>query len=212
VTKRPSRNGFAVLALHVLTQTEPPPLLQIHREGVKPGSEALYAEIESDTARICAAHGCPHPYLAIESLTSPTEVWFFNGYADAGEQKRVDDAYKGNLNLIELMTRNSARKAPITIEPRGVVARYRGTRGEPWTVGRGRFLVITVTKGERQIDGSVFETADGFRFIIGTVHTREQADAAAAAAGPETRVFAVRPRWSFPSKSWVAADEQFWRQ
>jgi hypothetical protein len=51
----------------------------------------------------------------------------------------------------------------------------------------------------------------GTRFAIMPAKSREEADALAAAAGPESIVFAVRSSLSFPAKEWVAADPSFWR-
>lgn len=70
---------------------------------------------------------------------------------------------------------------------------------------------MVVTKGAPGMNGTVFETDDGTRFVIVPAQTREAADAAAA-AGPGSRVFAVRPSWSHPAEDWIAADPQFWRQ
>ena len=85
------------------------------------------------------------------------------------------------------------------------------SRGVPWILGQGRFLVITVTESQSRIDGTVFEAPDGTRFILSPVQTRREADSAAAAAGPESRIFEVRPSWSFPAKEWIALDPAFWR-
>jgi hypothetical protein len=192
---------------------EPPRILQIHREPLRPGCEAAYGELEADTARICAELGCPHPYLGIEALTGPKEVWFFNGYGSLAEQKQVVDAYARNTTLIAALEKNSRRKAPLTAEPVGLFANYRQdlSGGTPWSLGQGRFLVITVTKSNRQIEGTVFEASDGTRFIMKPAQTREEADAAAALAGPESNIFAIRPAWSFPAKVWIAADSEFWQ-
>ena len=205
-------SGSLVLVLYVTLQSIPPPLLQIHHEGILSGREADYAAIEDDTARLCADLGCPHPYLAAESLSVPTEVWFFNGYRDDAERARVDAAYKANAPLIARMRVNSERKAPITIKPTGVIATYESSRGDSWKPGHGRFLVITVTAANRPLVGSVFATPDRRRFAITATRTREEAEAVVAAASGDTRVFAVRPRWSFPDRSWIAADPDFWRQ
>jgi hypothetical protein len=201
------------LAIQSAAQSPPPQILQIYREGLKPGSEAAYHEIEADTARLQAELACPHPYLAIESLTGPKEVWFFNGYESPAEQKQVVEAYARNTRLLAAITPNSKRKARLTRERVEVFATYRPDLGVgvPWIIGRGRFLVITVTKSKRQISGTVFESADGTRFIVTATQARKEADIAAATAGPDSRVFAVRPAWSFPAKEWIAADSVFWR-
>lgn len=198
--------------MQIAVHPQPPRILQIHRESLKPGSEVAYREIEEDTARLQVKLGCPHPYLAIESLSGSKEVWFFNGYDSAAEQKQMVDDYAQNTTLLTALKRNSARKASLTGEPVSVFAKYRQdlSAGAPWVLGRGRFLVITVTRGISPGHGTVFEAEDGTQFVVMAAETRREADAAAG-ANPQSKVFVVRPSWSFPSKEWIAADSRFWR-
>lgn len=140
-------------------------------------------------------------------------MWFFNGYESAAEQKQVVDDYAKNEPLLAALQANGKRKASLTEQPVSVFANYRNdlTRGVPWILGQGRFLVVTVTKSEQRVDGAVFETPDGERFVIEPAQTISEAEATAAAAGAEARVFAVRPAFSFPAEEWIARDRAFWR-
>ena len=192
---------------------QPPQILQIYGEALKPGTEAAYQEVEVDTARLCAEFRCPHPYLAIETLTGPKEVWFLNGYESSDEQKQVVDDYAKNGSLMAALQQNSRRKAALTRTLLNVFANYRQdlSHGVPWIIGHRRFLVITVIRSGPRIDGTVFEAADGTRFIFRAVQTRREADALAEITGQKSRVFAVRPAWSFPAEEWVVADPAFWR-
>src|SRR5262245_34399157 len=49
------------LVMQIATSAQPPALLQIVREPLKPGSEAAFNAIEEERARISATLGCPHP-------------------------------------------------------------------------------------------------------------------------------------------------------
>jgi hypothetical protein len=191
----------------------PPAILQVVREPLKPGAEAEYRAIEEETARIAIELGCPHPYLGAESLTGSNEVWWFNGYESQDEIKQVEAAYTNNASWMAALVRNSKRKSVLTLPLIEVFAKHRPdlSRGKPWTVGQGRFLVITRTKGNDAIDGTAFEAPDGTRFIVAAARTREEAESKAAKAGRDTHVLAVRPKLSFPAKEWVAADLEFWR-
>ena len=203
---------FAMLALQSF---EPlvPPILQIFREPLKPGAEADYRVIEEETARLAVELQCPHPYLGAESLTGPKEVWWFNGFESHDEVKQVEADYENNSAWMAALTRHSKRKSVLTLPPVGVLTKHRAdlSHGSPWTVGQGRFLVITRTTGDPAIDGTVFEAPDGTRFIVAAAPTRADAEIKAAAAGQSTQVFAVRPEWSYPASEWVAADPEFWR-
>jgi hypothetical protein len=218
------------LAMSASAQKQPPRILEVYRDFLKPRVEAVYRPVEEDASRICAELNCPHSYLAIESLTGPKEVWFLNGYDSVAELKQVADAYEKNAPLLAALDRNVDRKRDLrSSEPFEVFASYRQdlSRGVPWTMGQGRFLVIAIAKERVQIDGTVFETDDRIRWgvngthtrghkddhiqlVVNAAQTREQADALAAATGPQSIIFAVRPYWGMPATEWIAADPSFW--
>src|SRR5712692_8443820 len=152
-----SFGSFLALAMQIAADPQPPQILQIYREPLKPGSEAAYGEIEEDTARICARLKCPHPYLGIESLFGPKEVWFFNGYKSPAERGQVAADYAKNAPLLAALETNSKRKASLSGKSVEVFAEYRKdlSRSPPWILGQGRFLVIRVTRSDARIDGTV---------------------------------------------------------
>jgi hypothetical protein len=201
------------LIMQITSSLQPPSLLQIVREPLRPGGEAAFHAIEEERARISAALGCPHPYLGAESLTGSKEAWWFNGYESPAEKEQVYDAYAKNAPLLEAFQQSAEPKASLTFEPIEVFTSHRPdwSVGAPWRLGDGRFLVITVTRSNRRITGTVFEGPDGTRFIVRPVQTRQEADAVRASAGAESNILAVRPSWSFPAKEWVSADSQFWQ-
>src|SRR5580704_14754908 len=67
----------------------PAPILLIAREPLVAGRENEYREIEEETARLSAKLGCPHPCLAMESLTGPKEIWWFNGFDSSEDQRQA---------------------------------------------------------------------------------------------------------------------------
>jgi hypothetical protein len=77
-------------------------------------------------------------------------------------------------------------------------------------MGQDAFLLITVTKNKPHSDGTVFETPDSVRFVVRAAKTRTEADAKLSAAGPDARIFVIRPEFSMPAAEWVAADPSFW--
>jgi len=189
-------------------------ILLICREPLKPGREAAYSAIEEETARSAVALGCPHPYLAAECVTGSADVWWFNRFESAAEQAHVADAYAKNEQWMSVLKQNSARKSDCTLGLIEAVATYREelSAGSRWSPGAGRFLVMTMTRSRAPTNGTVFETADGLRFVVTPAATRDVADSTRAIAGPESHVLAVRPRWSFPATEWVAADPEFWQR
>jgi hypothetical protein len=212
------------LGMQLSAQAYPAPILLVHREPLRPGSEAAYREVEGDTARLMRSAlplaseqlvQFPNAYLAAEPLTGPKEVWFFTGWGSMADYERVGDDYsrRAPASLVAALQANSKKKAALTLGSVSVFTNYRKdlSRGDPWRIGRGRFLVITVTKRDGPFDGTVFEAADGTRFVIVAARTQEVADRTAARTGSEARVFAVRPYWTRPATEWVFADPDFWQ-
>jgi hypothetical protein len=196
-----------------MTKEPPTNILQIFRETLKPGCATAYKNVEDDTVRICAELKCPHPHIAIESLTGPAEVWWLNAFESNTEKQRVENAYAENRPLMSALEQNSRRKATMTEPPINIYADYRPhlSRGGPWTLRGARLVVVKITRGDLSTEGSVFEAADGLRYIFKPVTTRQQADAEVVKLGHEARLFAVRPYWGFPAQEWIDADPEFWK-
>ena len=197
-----------------MVQEQPPRLLEIFRDFVKPGSEAAFRSVEEDAARICAELGCPHPHLAIESLTGPREVWWLNAFESEAEHQRVVDAYRSNRALTTALKEITRRREGLIFPPIDLLTTYRPDRSgdAPWKLGGARFFVAAMTKRENGLEGSVFEAPQGERFILRPVAEREEANSFASAAGAETRVFAVRPYWGMPASEWIRSDPDFWSE
>jgi hypothetical protein len=190
-----------------------PRILYISREFWKPGHEAALNGIEAEAARTCIGLGVPHPYLGIESLTGSKEVWYINGFASTEELAQVTEAYSKKQELLAAMNKFSQKRAEFESQPNSEGrATYRPelSRGAEWKMGQERFLVIVVTMGNPHSDGAVFESQDGVRFVVTAAKTRTEADVNLSAAGPDAKIFAVRPEFSMPAAEWVASDPSFW--
>ena len=71
------------LATEAETQTAamgPPKVLQIGREQVKPGKNALHEKVEAGWPRLFANAHWPTHWLGVTSLTGPNEAWFLVGF------------------------------------------------------------------------------------------------------------------------------------
>ena len=186
-------------------------VLNISREFPAPASEEKYRKIEEEAARICAEMMCPNPYIGIESLTGPKEAWWINGFESDAALKRVAQQYANNRQLTDALNGIAERKRGLVADSMEAVATYRKelSHGPRWEVGQGRFLIITVTRGRPATDGTVFETADGTRFVIRAARTADEAESKAREGA---QIFAVRQYWSMPAKAWIAADPEFWKR
>ncbi len=202
-----------LLTMSPAAQERPLSKLLIHRDVLKPGNESTYKTIEQDAARFCAELKCPNVHLALESVTAPTEVLWLTAFESEAEKQRIIDAYAANRPLTAALAGISKRREGLLTTDVDIFTAYRAdlSRGDQWKPAGARFVSVTMTKRAALLEGSVFEAPDGTRFGLRAFKTREPADAAAAAIGPEARVFAVRPYWGMPAKDWIAADPEFWK-
>jgi len=201
-----------LLAHSALGQTKPPRILQVYRDFVKPGAEARVDKIEADAARICVELNCPHPYLTLESLTRPTEIWFLNAYESQDEIKQVSDAYQKNEGLMSKLNDIVNQKTPFlrsaSVNTFGKM-REDLSNGARWSMGQGHFLVITMTKNGHQSHGTVYEMEDGTFFSIRSAETQGDAERVSHSSAIG-KIFSVRPMLSLADKNWIVADPEFW--
>ena len=192
-------------------QQTAPRFMYIYRDSLKRGIDSAYRAIENDGAQICADLRCPNPYLGIESLSGAHEAWWLNAFSSEADTTRVAKAYATDRALSESLGMVAKRKAALigTAVQGFAVYRHDLSRGPAWSVARARFIVVTVTRGHRPADGSVWAMADSTLYVLRPVRTRREAEALALRYG--SRVFAVRPNWSMPASQWVVADPDFWR-
>jgi hypothetical protein len=188
--------------------SKPPKLLQVYRDFPKHEKFSEYAKIEEDAARICVELHCPHPFLAMESLTGPREVWFLNGFKSQADRDEVALAYANNAALKAALEQIAARKVGLIADPIELFANFRPgmSRGLPWTLGQATFVVATMTLLSLKVEGTVYETEDGKRLILKSAQSRGESQKLAAAS-PDTQIFAVRPQWSMPGEHWTGCGE-----
>jgi hypothetical protein len=195
-----------------MAQNKPPQLLQIVRERVKVGSETAYDAIEDERARACAEFKCPHPFLALEPLSGPKEVWWLNSFRSETDRQRVTNEYARNGPLMAVFERTSKPKANVTGTSSDLVLEYRPelSRTRRWDLAGMRFLVVSLIQGSVLPNGTAFEAPDGTRFVVRLTKARVEAERLASEAAGATTVLGVRPSWGMPAKEWIHADPRFW--
>jgi|SRR5579871_2154423 len=192
----------------------PPALLQIVQERLNPGAEQAYGGIEEELARLCARMNCPHPYLALVSVTLPLEVWWLNMYASQTEVDRVAQDYERNVALMAAMRELAQGKNGLTSEPIDMITALRRDLSDasPWLIGELRFAVILEKGTPAEASGTVFQAPDGRAFVFASASDRAAADRVATSLGPDARVFEVQPRWSLPDEKWIARNPELWKR
>jgi hypothetical protein len=191
-------------------------LLQVVREPINVGAEAAYAAVETETASACVELRCPHPHLALEPVAGPREIWWFNLFASEANRQRVIDEYSRNGRLMEVLQRNSRRKAAFTGVLVDTLFGYRRdlSRGVALDLTAARFVVVAPASdaidGTVALDGPVFEAEDGTRLVVRPAKTQDEAKRLHTRGGPGTTLLAVLPAWGMPAKDWIVADPDFW--
>ena len=202
---------LALLSPPLRAQGPAPRFMYIYRDSLRRGVDSAYRVIEEDGAQICADLRCPNPYIAIESLSGPHEVWWLNVFATEADTARVANLYATNRALSTALNVVAQRKAGLIGTPvQGFAVYRRDVSSSPaWSVAGARFIVVTVTRDRRPVNGTAWVMADSTLYGLRPVPNRRDADSLARQANG--RVFAVRPNWSMPAPEWVAADRDFWR-
>jgi hypothetical protein len=191
-------------AAPLLAQEHPPQILEIYRDPLRSGGDARYQKIQEEAARICAEQQCPHPYLALESLRGPNEVWFLNMFESEAEKQAVSDAYAKKPALMAALKDIVVAKRGLIGEATNIFATYRpDSSNGTWRLSGARFFAIAIAN--MPMRGSVFEAPDGTRYSFTPCRTRQEAVKTGGL------LFAVRPNWSMPSPAWIAADPEFWK-
>jgi len=202
---------LGILSSSGVAQVAAPRFMYIYRDSIKRGVDSAYGVIEEDGAQVCADLHCPNPYIGMESLSGPHEAWWINVFAAEADTARVANGYATDRALSTALGAVAQRKAALIGTPiQGFATYHRDiSRGPVWSVAGARFVVVSVTRDRRAINGSVWTMADSTLYVLRPARTRREADALAALHN--ARVFAVRPNWSMPAPEWVAADPAFWR-
>ncbi len=186
--------------------------LSIVREQLRPGSDEPYNRNELKLANVCATLQCPHPYLALASVSGPAEVWWLNAFTSAAERDAVGPAYARNEPLMTAMRPLGALKERFRVSCTSTMTSYRRdlSDGVALRIEGVRFFVVSTSHRRSGPVAAVFESPAGDLFVLAGASSRAIADDVAARFGPGAIVLAVQPQWSFPDKTWIEADPDFW--
>jgi hypothetical protein len=159
------------------TQSAPPPaILQIYRDQVKPSKMAEYSRLESEAAQACA-RASTWPYLAIQSITGPQEVWFISGFDSYIAMERSAEPFARNAALSAELNRLLEAKTNLVAEPRAVYAHYRDdlSSNTGLVQPRTRFFtvtLVTVRPGHEREFEDIHRTLKSVRQRAGTMDNR----------------------------------------
>jgi hypothetical protein len=78
-----------------LAQGDPPPVIRVYVEQVKPGKNAAHGKAESNIARDFAKANYPAHYIALNAMSGANEAWFVEAhasFADVEKSEKASDA------------------------------------------------------------------------------------------------------------------------
>ncbi len=188
-----------------------PALVEIARESPRAGALARYVAIETEAARVCRTAPCPHPYLALESLSGPKEFWWLNFFDARADYDQAVKAYAAVPGLNAALARAVRDKPPLIVQARDELASLVGDGDPDFAITGARFAVVVEGAAVSALPGGVtYELPGHARVALRLVHERAQAHRLAGRAGPAARVFAIRTDLCLPDPAWRAADPGFW--
>jgi hypothetical protein len=142
---------FTSLAVSALAQQAavppPPDILQIYTDPVKPGKLAEYNKIENEAAHACSRANT-WPYLAMQAITGPQEVWFVSGFDSYAAMEKSAEPFVRNASLAADLGRLMEAKTNLVSDPHTIFLRYRDdlSRNGGLVRPQTRFYSVTMAK------------------------------------------------------------------
>lgn len=103
----------------------PPNVLSIFREEVKPAKGAAHERVEAAYVKAFRDAKWKTYYLAMTSITGPSEAWFVNAYDSYDAWQKDTDAVDKNPTLRAALDQADDQDAALRTGQRALVARYR---------------------------------------------------------------------------------------
>jgi hypothetical protein len=127
----------------------PPKVIQIFREEVKPGKGSAHEKVEAGWPRAFTKAQSGTHYLAMTSLSGPTEAWFVTGYDSLTAWEKDTQNNDKNPTLSAELQQLSAQDGELLSNVRSVVAVYReelSYRANGANLGQMRYFYITTVR------------------------------------------------------------------
>jgi hypothetical protein len=104
--------------------SDPPSLLAIFREEVKPGKAAAHSSNEQAWATAFTKGQAPIHWLGMTTLAGPNEAWFLSPYDSYAEFQKIQDSVESNTALTAEEEKFSALDGDLLSRTSTIIARY----------------------------------------------------------------------------------------
>jgi hypothetical protein len=191
---------------------EPPPILQIVQERLKPDAEIAYGKIEEELAQLCApGQSQPLPRPGIAHLAERNLVVEY--VCTAGRRGSRGGGLRERYRIDGGLGPTVQRKKGLATEPIDKMTTFRPDLSDssPWRIGELPLAVVLETRTPAKAAGAVFQSPEGGAFVFAAADRVAEADRLASALGRGARMFTVRPEWRRPYESRVALNQGLWR-
>lgn len=127
---------------------QPPKVLQIIRESVKPGKAYMHTAHEAQWTRAMVNAKFDTPLLAMTTTTGPSEAWFIAPYDSFAAFEKDGDRMMKNAAMRSIMETNTAKESDYVEESRTMLARYRDdlSYNPNFNFGEYRYFVVNTVR------------------------------------------------------------------
>ena len=142
-------SGAALVSAQEQARTGPPKVLRIFREEVKPGKGSAHEKVEAAWAQAFRKAKYPAHYLAVTSVSGPSEAWFLEGHDSLASAEQADQFVDKNAALKAEVDQISQQESGIIAGGRSIVAVYRedlSYRPTGVNLGQMRYFYVTTAR------------------------------------------------------------------
>jgi hypothetical protein len=107
------------------TPPDPPNVLVIYREEVRPGKGAAHSANEQAWAAAFTKGEAPVRWLGMSTIAGPSEAWFLSAYDSYAAFQKTEDAMEANAALTAEGDKFSAQDGDLLNRTSTIIARYR---------------------------------------------------------------------------------------
>lgn len=125
-----------------------PKLIQIYREIVKPGHTMAHEKTEAGWPKAYKASKAPAHYLAMTTITGPSEAWFTSGFDSYEAMEKQMKAERAEASLSAELARLSAADGEHLEGWRSFTARFREDLSlrPPLNIGSYRYMTVVTIR------------------------------------------------------------------
>lgn len=127
----------------------PPKMLRIYREEIKPGKATSHERVEAGYVRAFNRAKSPGHYLAVRSISGPSEAWFLEGCDSFAQMEAVNKSVEADATLSAALNQLEEQESTFRSGQRQIIAVLRpdlSYRQDTMAVPRDRYFSIETAR------------------------------------------------------------------